>query len=1203
LALLALAYTIGVKPAQSQSIVPAADGTDTVVTPEGNRININGGSLSGDGANLFHSFTQFGLTQDQIANFLSNPSIQNILGRVNGGNPSIINGLIQVSGGSSNLYLMNPSGIIFGSSARLNVPASFTATTATGIGLGGSWFSASGVNDYAALVGTPNTFAFTLSQPGAIINAGDLAVESGKNLTLLGGTVINTGKLSAPGGNITVAAVPGENVVRISQSGSLLSLDIQPVKASDSKPDNWKLPVASLPELLTGGGEVGNATGVTVKSDGTVVLTGSGIGIPADKATTIASGTLDTSNTAPGQTGGNVKVLGSIVGLVDAQINASGTNGGGTVLIGGDYKGQGTVPKANLTFVSPNSAIQADAMVNGDGGRVIVWSEETTRVYGNISARGGTTSGNGGFVETSSYQFLDVTTPPDVAAPAGFGGTWLIDPRNITINAAGPTAGINTANPFTASADDAVLAVGTLLAALTGGANVIVSTGTTGTQAGDITLATNLDFNGRGNNTLTFQAAGNILINGQIFDSIAGGDSLNLFLNADSDGNGEGVVRTNQPISTGGGNISATGTTAGNSPGVLANAPINSGGGNISFTGTSNFEGVRVNESLDSGGGNISFTGESVITDRAVVIDGSTINSGGGNISFTGDEIDLQSSIINGGTILLQPKTPSQDIVIGGSNNTGALDLTVAELNALTNGFSSITIGRTDSSGAITLASSVTFNDPVTLRSPVGSGSINTRGFTLTGADDATITLLAAGNITTGAITNPGRAVTIGSPLLPAGNIQAGSITTNTTSDGADGGSVFLQAVGDITASSIITVWQGSTTGNGGDISLTAGGDIRVTGSGSGGDVVAFTKNGNGGNITLNAGGNIYTDDIQSIGTLSSGEISLTSGGTIDTTFFGDTPGNILSCSGTENTCSGGSGRGGNITLEAATAIKTNINANGPLGGGNITVTSDEIDLGARSNGGTIVLQPKTPSQNIVLGGSDNNTGALDLTVAELNRLTDGFSSITIGRADGTGTITLNPFNFNNPVNIAGGSTLVGPNANTTFTLTGTDSGEVSGFNSPLSFSSIENLTGGTASDSFQFSNGVSFGGTIDGGLGTDTLNYSAYTTPVTVNLAAIGALNIENVVGGSSGNNTLVGSNTANTWNITANNSGNVNGTFGFSSFENLSGGTANDTFRFSNGALISGTIDGSAGSDTLDYSASTTPVTVNLGNGYPEY
>jgi hypothetical protein len=169
-----------------------------------------------------------------------------------------------------------------------------------------------------------------------------------------------------------VAALPGENVVRISQAGSLLSLDIQPVKPTDSRPDNWKLPVASLPDLLTGGGEVGNATGVKVNSDGTVVLTGAAIGIPKDQATTIASGTLDVSNTAPGQSGGTVQVLGNKVGLVGANVNASGSNGGGTVLIGGDYKGQGTVPNADVTFVSKDSAIQADALRDGNGGRVIV---------------------------------------------------------------------------------------------------------------------------------------------------------------------------------------------------------------------------------------------------------------------------------------------------------------------------------------------------------------------------------------------------------------------------------------------------------------------------------------------------------------------------------------------------------------------------------------------------------------------------------------------------------------------------------------------------------------------------------------------------------------------------------------------------------------------------------------------------------------
>lgn len=124
------------KAARTQPIT--SDGTTgTIVSPNGNRIDITGGQFSQDGTNLFHSFGEFGLDSNQTANFLSNPSIQNILSRVTGGNPSLINGLIQVTGGNSHLFLMNPAGIIFGQNAQLNVPASFTATTATGIGLCG----------------------------------------------------------------------------------------------------------------------------------------------------------------------------------------------------------------------------------------------------------------------------------------------------------------------------------------------------------------------------------------------------------------------------------------------------------------------------------------------------------------------------------------------------------------------------------------------------------------------------------------------------------------------------------------------------------------------------------------------------------------------------------------------------------------------------------------------------------------------------------------------------------------------------------------------------------------------------------------------------------------------------------------------------------------------------------------------------------
>jgi len=173
-----LTGNFSVSSTYAQPITPAADGTGTIITPAGNRFDIQGGSFSGDGANLFHSFGQFGLDSGQIANFLSNPQIQNILGRVVGGDPSIINGLIQITGGSSNLLLMNPAGWLLGSEAQLNVPAAFTLTTATGIGFdNGNWFNAFGSNDYQSLIGTPSQFAFDLAQPGSIINAGNLEVQ------------------------------------------------------------------------------------------------------------------------------------------------------------------------------------------------------------------------------------------------------------------------------------------------------------------------------------------------------------------------------------------------------------------------------------------------------------------------------------------------------------------------------------------------------------------------------------------------------------------------------------------------------------------------------------------------------------------------------------------------------------------------------------------------------------------------------------------------------------------------------------------------------------------------------------------------------------------------------------------------------------------------------------------------------------------
>ncbi|MGA1134582.1 MAG: filamentous hemagglutinin N-terminal domain-containing protein, partial [Prochlorotrichaceae cyanobacterium] len=185
-------------------VIPAADDIGTMLEVVENDFRIQGGKQAG--TNLFHSFQDFNLASDQTATFLSPPTIANILGRVVGGNASSIDGLIRMSGGSSNLYLMNPSGMVFGPNAHLELPGAFTATTATGIGFEGGSFHALGDNDYATLVGSPNSFHFGITQPGTIVNLGALGVEEGQTLNLMGGVVFNVGTLSAPGGSITVTA-------------------------------------------------------------------------------------------------------------------------------------------------------------------------------------------------------------------------------------------------------------------------------------------------------------------------------------------------------------------------------------------------------------------------------------------------------------------------------------------------------------------------------------------------------------------------------------------------------------------------------------------------------------------------------------------------------------------------------------------------------------------------------------------------------------------------------------------------------------------------------------------------------------------------------------------------------------------------------------------------------------------------------------
>ncbi|MEG3884415.1 filamentous hemagglutinin N-terminal domain-containing protein, partial [Microcoleus sp. herbarium19] len=1088
--------------ANAQPIAPAPDGTNTVVTPNGNQYDISGGSLSPDKANLFHSFTEFGLSENQIANFLTNPNIQNILGRINGGNPSFINGLIQVTGGNSNLFLMNPSGIIFGSNAALNVPGSFSATAATGIGFGGNnWFSAIGNNNWTTLIGMPNSFAFTNLQGGSIVNAGNLAVPSGQNLNLIGGTVVNTGQLTAPGGSITITAVPGQNLVRIAQAGNLLSLEIQPTNNQSSLPNYSAQSVLSLPELLTGN-NLEQATNLTVNPNGEVVLTGN-IAVPVIAGTAIASGNLNVS----GNTGGTVNILGDRVGVIGGNINASGINGGGTVLIGGDYQGLGTVPNAARTFASAGSTINADAVSNGNGGRVIVWADESTRFNANITARGGLFSGNGGFAEVSGKQSLDFQGLVDLRSTFGIAGTLLLDPTDITISTGADAGGTLAAGAFTPSAGTSTINNVTLQNQL-GVASVTISTASNfTTNQGDITVSAPITW--ANNNSLTLNANNNIIINNNL--TTQGG---NITLNADID-------------TLNGGRVSIVGSA------------INTNGGNFSGKGQGNLvfgEGIEVNKStINAGGGKIDLKGIGGGTLTAgnnvgISISGASTlqTTGSGNITLTGTG---GKSLGNNAGIVVQGTSQviSVDGIISltgignsngkGTNNTGININTTSTVESI--GTGSITFIGTGGNGidnnlGISIADSrvKSAGGNISLTGTGAGTGTNNDGVNLNNATVESTSTLGNGTVTIagtgGNGTDNNAGITIDNPSTVRS--QNGDINLTGTGKGIGDNNRGIGILGLVESTGTGKVTLSGVGGNGKNFNegifidfpgkvRSQNGDIVLNGKSSGSEdnnrgilIQGLVESIGTGNITFSGVGGNGNNNNQGIQVEGNGALVSAIKGDITLTGTG-------AGTGTKNS---GVSLDGGARLEATA--------------GNVTLTGDEIQLlgPAEVNGkGTITLQPLTPSLGIAIGGiqKEPDVPPLNLIQAELDTL-KGFSKMIVGRTDGTGTIAIDPagVKFNFPVTMQAGTIAVdgnitgANNASITFNAATTNlNANIITNEQNISFGGKVSLVTGSnvkLDTGLASAGDIIFGGKVDG---DGNLNLSAGTGRIDVS-APIGA-------------------------------------------------------------------------------------------------
>ena len=203
--------------------------------------DITGGTRPGNGVNLFHSFGQFNVPSNNVANFFNDTGLttSNILSRVTEVNhPSMIFGTIRTTDfGNANLFLINPAGIVFGPNATLNVGGSVTFTTANNLRLNdGALFNAVAGPADALLSAAPvAAFGFLGSNPGTItVQGSNLSVQPGQAINLVGGDIsiapadiapgtVQTARITAPGGQI--------NMVSVASAGEVLALNYLPASS------------------------------------------------------------------------------------------------------------------------------------------------------------------------------------------------------------------------------------------------------------------------------------------------------------------------------------------------------------------------------------------------------------------------------------------------------------------------------------------------------------------------------------------------------------------------------------------------------------------------------------------------------------------------------------------------------------------------------------------------------------------------------------------------------------------------------------------------------------------------------------------------------------------------------------------------------------------------------------------------------------
>ncbi|MFH1080015.1 MAG: filamentous hemagglutinin N-terminal domain-containing protein [Pseudomonadota bacterium] len=801
----------------------------------------------------------FSIAGGEITRFIQPTATSAVLNRVIGNNPSAIYGALQSNG---RVYLVNQSGIFMGPTATIDVNGLVAST----LNITDSDFRAGRIN----FSGGPLA--------GRIENQGTIRTPAGGSIYLIAPDVANSGIINAPNGDVLLAA--GRQV-------SLVESTTPEIAVVVSAPENQ---VLNLGRIIAEAGRVGiygglirhrgivsadsavmDKTGaihfratkdITFDKDSTTTASGpkgGNITVQSAEGATLVSGAVEARG-SNGQ-GGTIHILGTRVGIIDAaQIDASGENGGGTVLVGGDYQGKNpAVQNAEATYFGKDAVIRADALANGDGGKVILWGNEATRAYGNISARGGEVSGDGGFVETSG-KYLDYRGFADLRGPRGVTGTLLLDPTDIVIGSTTTDLTLSGGSPnFTfdsgegspsqllASDLNTQLGLGNVTVNTTpgtgGGGNITVSSPIVWTTASSLTL--NADYNiliaapiSLGASGIIDLAAGNDLT---VSNSITGGSGSTLTLSAGH------WLAINAAITGGSGStltLDATTYTGPSNNGIInvsnlellgggqneLNNPSNNIGtlaGNVGSLSLTNSGALNIGQVNDTAGLNAAGTvkldvGGHTITQTKKITAGSleTHSDGGTQLNTVINSVANFSATNTGaGHIKLKNDLP---LTINGINNAGSGDIFIDNQSGsiYINGVmaTNTTSGEVSLyAGAITAGGPFTHVQRSSLFHASASGGI---GPLKTAVSEIDVSNSGTGNID---ITNTG-ALNIIWLANTASGVGSGSILINNTGSVTTGSSL-VRGYRDVAiiAGSPLTIGTGGVKSDAGNITLTAG--------------------------------------------------------------------------------------------------------------------------------------------------------------------------------------------------------------------------------------------------------------------------------------------------------------------------------------------------------------------------------------------